>query len=440
MGKLYVNLMYPKSEEFEYITQMVRLNLDDEREEDITTDNGFIIADPNGIKKDLKDPNGMFSSKYGQTLKDLKPFATQYKCECGHLNSRLNNGTVCPICGTEVKYVGDNFNYFGWKVLKDYYIIHPNLFKSLESFIGKDTLDNMLVYNIKKDADGHIVENNDENTKNEPFFGIGMVEFKNRFDEIMAYYSRSFANQTKKAYYEDIMENRNNIFTQSIPYYTTLLRPVDEDQKNLYYEDSNSFYYMMNRIAAKINKYEPNRIMSDKVSLNKLLYDLQMKYNALYKNIEATIEKKKGNVRQLLSGRFNFSSRCVITADPNLRIDEIKLPYKCLIEMLQQRIINILQKTYNMNYSDAYNIWYRANIKEDPMVRSIIETIIKSSGNGRGLPMIINRNPTIAYGGILQMFCIGMTDSYTMEIPLRILPLLAADFDRPNLGQVGNAA
>ena len=30
---------------------------------------------------------------------------------------------------------------------------------------------------------------------------------------------------------------------------------------------------------------------------------------------------------------------------------------------------------------------------------------------------------------ILQMYCIGYTDTLTMSIPLQILPLLAADFD-----------
>lgn len=34
---------------------------------------------------------------------------------------------------------------------------------------------------------------------------------------------------------------------------------------------------------------------------------------------------------------------------------------------------------------------------------------------------------TIAYGGILQMFVVGINDSYTMSLPNQILPLLAGD-------------
>lgn len=37
---------------------------------------------------------------------------------------------------------------------------------------------------------------------------------------------------------------------------------------------------------------------------------------------------------------------------------------------------------------------------------------------------------TISYGGILQMYCIGLCDGYTMSLPPQILKGLAADFDR----------
>lgn len=36
---------------------------------------------------------------------------------------------------------------------------------------------------------------------------------------------------------------------------------------------------------------------------------------------------------------------------------------------------------------------------------------------------------TISYGSILQCFCIGFTDSYTMAVSLQVLKPLCADFD-----------
>jgi DNA-directed RNA polymerase beta' subunit len=82
-----------------------------------------------------------------------------------------------------------------------------------------------------------------------------------------------------------------------------------------------------------------------------------------------------------------------------------------------------------MSYSDAYDMWYRAQIKINPRVKEIIQSLIDSSCNGRGLPVLINRNPTLGYGSILQSFVVGMTDSFVMKLPLRVLSMMNADFD-----------
>ena len=112
--------------------------------------------------------------------------------------------------------------------------------------------------------------------------------------------------------------------------------------------------------------------------------------------------------------------------------DQIKLPFHGLCELLQQVIINILVKTYNFSYAEAYKKWYKAQITgNDQVVYGIIDGLIKDS-NG-GIPFIINRNPTIAYGGILAVRCIGINMNYTMSISLLILKKLAADFDGDTL-------
>ena len=125
-----------------------------------------------------------------------------------------------------------------------------------------------------------------------------------------------------------------------------------------------------------------------------LLYKLQMKIQGLYTEIINIIKGKKGNIRTLFGGRCNFTSRNVIVADPSLRIDQVRLPYSALLELLQQSIVNILMKTYNISNSDAYDRWYHAQLKKDPVIISIIESIIKNSTSEHyGIPILINRNP-----------------------------------------------
>lgn len=437
-----VNISYPYSQDYEFKTELERINLDKEREKDILTKRGFIVSDYQPIKKEIKAENGIYSPKFGQTLSDTNPFIDRYKCTCGNLKSRLYNGIVCPVCHTPVKYVDDNYSCFGWLVLNNYYIIHPNLYKSIEFLIGTQKLVNILIKVEDKDEDGHTIDREEqakrrkkkepyrkEQGKNEPFYGIGMEEFRRRFDEICAYYLSVASNKmNKQPYYDDIMKNRDKIFTQSIPVFTTHLRPYDADRNKFAYEPCNGHYTMMSKYVSLLNSNDKLRMYRNhKKSKDQILFDLQYRFNELYAEIDKILSGKKGNVRLLAGGRFNFSSRDVIVQDPTLQLDQVKLPYWCLVDILQQRIINILTMTYNMSYNDAYQKWYKANIRPDDVIIEIINGMIRNDNHGRGIGLIINRNPSIARGSLLQMHCIGMTFNYVMSLPLGILPLLAAD-------------
>lgn len=67
-----------------------------------------------------------------------------------------------------------------------------------------------------------------------------------------------------------------------------------------------------------------------------------------------------------------------------------------LVKCLQQPIINILVRNYNITPSEAYDKWYRSIAKKDDRIAEILDTLIASSHNG--IPCLINRNPTINYG------------------------------------------
>lgn len=124
-----------------------------------------------------------------------------------------------------------------------------------------------------------------------------------------------------------------------------------------------------------------------------------------------------------------MSSRNVIKQNPDLRIDQVELPYTALVICNEQLIINVLMRTYNISPQEAWDRWYRAVSDVDPIIVQILEDMINNRCEGEGLPVIINRNPSIAYGSLLQMYCKGINYDYTMSMPLQVLPLLAADFD-----------
>lgn len=426
MGKINVRYTheYPYNKNYKYTAKLKIINLDKERKHDIFNNNGFFIKESQSIKKDLKSVDGILSSKFGDMNGDPNPFANRYSCDCGKLTHRINQGMICDNCHTPVQYRDDNFKITGWICLTEEYIIHPNLYKSIAFFIGVKKFESILKPDDNINEDGFIIK--EENTKDNPYVNIGITEFHKRFKEIMDYYLSK--NPIKKDNYDHIMENKDKVFIQSIPVYTSLLRPVRVDGENLIFESTNAIYNMMAKLVPSINRNNLKLFRKTK-SKKLLIWELQEKYNELYTEIENILAQKKGIVRNLFGGRYNFTSRAIIVPDPKLRIDTIKLPYAALVEVLQQTIVNILHKSYNITYSEAWDIWYLSQLEVNPRVVQIIQSIIENQDNGRGIPFIVNRNPSITYGSLQQMYCVGINFNYTMSVPIQPLPKWNADFD-----------
>lgn len=145
--------------------------------------------------------------------------------------------------------------------------------------------------------------------------------------------------------------------------------------------------------------------------------------------LEKFIRELCGIAHHMKIKRYSYSARAVIRQDTSLKCDQIRLPFHALCELYQQVIINILTKSFTITYADAYKRWFKAQITgKDTVVWGILQGLINDSPNG--LPIVINRNPTIAKGGILSVKCVGINDDYTMSLSLLVLILLAADFDQ----------
>lgn len=412
---------------YEIVTECRLVDFDKKCEEDIIKGVGFYITKKQDVKKDYRSEDSIFSSRYGLQIDDMTPFGDVYKCKCGKTMMKVNNGLLCPICHTKVRYVSNDFSITGWIVLNNYTVIHPNIFKKLISFIGKKNLDAIINFDSKINEDGFTVQK--DISKSNPFIGIGFEEFRDRFDEVMEFFrNKHKSNQNKMNYYESIMNNKHLVFTHSLPVYTSQLRPFSIKQNRFNFEGNNALYNVIAGLAAKLNKskiYSRGR----KKPTNQILYDIQMKYMEIYADLEKVIAQKKGYIRSLNGGRYNFTARNVIIPDPDLRIDEVILPYPTLIELFSLTIINILSKTYSP--SEAYRIWDEARIEYNPVIADLIQNIIDNQYVG----IILNRNPSISPASIIQLRVIGVTkdDTYSCHLPHEILKSMGADFDGDTL-------
>ena len=440
---LSVSGTYPYGSEFNefglpkyrYETSLEVIDFDKQCEIDINKGIGFYITESQGVKKIMKSENSILSSKYGMGYDDMTPFGDVYKCKCGHTMMKINEGTVCEVCHTKIKYVSNNFETVGWIKLKEpFFCIQPNMYQKLKSFIGNTKFDSILKFEVEINENGFISERNpkkdEDKKKNNPFYGIGMMEFRRRFDEILEYfYNKKKKDEKKVALYNDIMENYEKIFCHSVPVYTLLLRPVHCSKNVFTFEGNNAAFNIMAGFAKKMNN---DRVFSRgrERGMNELLYKFQSKYmDEVYKDLEKQIAQKKGYIRSVNGGRYNMTGRNVIIPDPDLKIDEIVLPYTTLVELMGMSIVNILNKTYSP--CDAYAIWDRSRRQFDPSIYKIIQSLLTSSY----VAILLNRNPSISPASIIQMRVVGVTadSSYASRVPLEILKSLAADFDGDTL-------
>ena len=291
-----VNLTYPYSDKYEYTTYLEKIDLDAERVKDLRSGKGFIIESSRNIKTDVKSQMGIFSSRFGSTMADIDSFNGKYRCKCGLTRGSIMHGEICPQCNTMVKFYDDDVSIFGWLVLKpNYYIIHPNIYRTMEGFIGPTRLAAIIEPIVIVNSDGLIISIGEMNPKkDEPYKGIGMFKFREKYDEILDFYLNKYP--AKQLYYNELKKYKDITFTHSIPVFSALLRPsILENGNILTYQECNDYYQIMVRLVHDINRDQFRHERKPKEKLN-LLNDLQVQFNNLYFELKNINSKKKGKI------------------------------------------------------------------------------------------------------------------------------------------------
>jgi DNA-directed RNA polymerase beta' subunit len=408
---------------------LVKLNWDEECEKDFITGRGFEVREAAFVKgKEEKSMFGIHSPLFATDWDDEDAFAERYSCKCKELKGRVYEGEVCPVCKTEVKFRDVDMTKFGWIKLGGYAIITPIFFKMLRSIIGKKDFPDII--EIEKDItrEGQIKE---KSSKTNPFKGIGLIEFQERFDEILDYYWTKKKN--KRDMITEVKREREKVFASSIPVYSSVLRPVSFRNETFFFNSIDKKYnvifadsrLLQNKDRAKTSKSKKAR-MDDPTILNAI----QKNVNELWELVFSEINQKNGHIKdQILGGRINFSARNVIIPDPYLRADEVRLGYLAFLELYKYEIIAHISKINDTTHNQAYEDWYKATIKFDAKIYEIMVYLMKK----RKPKILINRNPTINYGSMLLMKIVDIKkdyhDDYTMSLPIQILSVLNADFD-----------
>ena len=413
--------------------QLQILDWDKECEKDIRTGIGFVVKEPPFSKDDTKNDFGIQSKFFGTDFGDDDAFEDRYSCKCGHMKGKLFEHELCPECHTTVELVDVDLDKYAWIVLDKYTLIHPMGYKFLSTVIGKQQLQDIISYDRKPDKNGNMVEEID---KKHPFNNIGMIEFKERYEEILYFYLKK--KKQKKPLVEMLIKNKDKIFVHCIPVFSSVLRNILFISDNLI---TNQFDLQYNKLYSSVNALntsEDNSILNSKkrvtVSTHVKLTKLQKTLMEIWQMCFDSLDTKNGHIKLgVIAGRINFTARNVIVPDKTLRQNEVKLSYICMMELYKFEIIAYLVNLQQISEDEAYDEWYRATINFSDKIYEIIKYMIKH----RDMYILLNRPPTIDFGSIDRMKIVGVIpdiENLTLCIPqISVLSKFNADFDGDTL-------
>lgn len=404
--------------------RLVKINLDDEYKKDIESGKGFDITNENDFDKKTgnRTIDGLQSPKYGVDTFTDKSCDDAFHCECGELVGGINDGEICPNCGTKVQFVDADLSRTGYISLK-YEIINPAMYTMLEKLIGKKDLQSIIKFSNKFNIDGKI---NFNKTKSSPYSGLGLIRFRKYFDEIIEFYRNK---KKREDAYEDIIENRDNVFTSHIAVYSSLLRPlIKEDSKFSMFEANKSFAIILSNANIIIN----TPIIDDEstVIIDNCLYEIQSEYNKICKDLDAQFSGKKGILRSVISTRVDESGRAVVKPQNGLFVNEVSMPYAMGVELMRPLLIKALTSIDDINVRIANTIIDDGLRKFDKKLWILMNHILKDSKNP---PMLlIQRSPSLLQESMRLMDIREIKcdiKDLTLGIPIGICKGMNADFD-----------
>lgn len=406
-----------------------RLNMNIAYLVDMATHNGFRIED-----EDHYSPTNVDAWVNSSKFTDV-----EYRCECGAFTGQEFIGQICPRCKSEIMLHSLNFAYTGYIPLKGHHVITPVYYVMLKRVLGTQ----MLRYILGDYKCKQTVKYN-ENDKGEMdpeqkqkragrisqddiraieakipkskriYKGLGHDGFYARFEEVLT----ACASKTDPEV-EILLKEKDAVFTEYIPVYSTAFRPVSKTSETKFYPKINKPIAMMISVACKMDN-----MVLDIEKIQALNYIQNSWMDAMEHLIKNEISKKEGFVRsEIVGGGFCFSARAVVTFDNTLNVDEVDLPFSMCVTAYQFVITRMLATRYNMTLEQAY-LFVNTN-EQNSLVREMLDEIFEKT---QWITYL--REPTNNFASIVaaKVRRYKMNDD-TMSLPPEVLRGLNADFD-----------
>ena len=355
-------------------------------------------------------------------------------CNCGNYKSKFREGKVCPKCNTICKEEKGSkpviwirafnnmpfINVTFWSMVR--YTIDrkfdvlrylsdtsynptkkPEYIHGLVSIVGKRTYNNMLNNFIK------IIE-----------YIKNVSKFKRETQVIQALDDIINIWETKKI----------DIFSKHLPIH---------NKKLFVMEATNKGRFINLLVSTTVDVVNGWLLTNGEISENKMS-------NLTAKTISMLSESDRGIVKDYIAGkkkllrkhiygfRVPFSFRCTITSIPGPHeYDVIEIPYTVGVTAFEPMILNLLVNRYKMKFMEAQRFIYRHINIVSPLISEILDTLVEESPY-KGIPISMQRNPTLMPGSILMVYGrFKKDDTKTVGVSKKIVSIGNGDYDGDQL-------
>lgn len=335
-------------------------------------------------------------------------------CDCGDVTSEYFVGSFCPKCNTEVKSsIIKNIKNEIWLEIPTQiqYVMHPRIYSILSNWLKSKSDDSYL--NDILDVTRELPEEFNQYIDNQ-----GFNYFYENFDYIINFFINIFP-KTKNRANNNIIKvfiekHRDVLWCRKLPILSKYLQSITKDGYSLRYADK-ALKYLLKPVNQFLIRHLTKIFNSSNIQNEKSMWKIYYNYNKYYESIIINrLNPKRGYFRKNVFGtRLHFTSRAVVIPVVSIGIgDEIFVSWKSALNVYKFHIINILTNRFKLKVYEAYDKIMNAFYSYDPIIDQIFQLLILEC-RFKGLPYIINRNPSLLLSNLMLQFVTKVKPKFT---------------------------
>ena len=403
--------------------------------------NDFNTLDPKG-KEDL---DNIFLTYYNSDSIQIDA-----RCECGNVRGSFNEGILCPICGTRAEStVNNEVKASLWirapegirgLILPHVWVLLNNTLSDKEFNLFRWLIDRR--YRAKShDTEQKVVAAFDNKRGIHLYEKYhkrrGLNNFIDNFDEIITDIGNSYFASGKKSGIEEFVQfcrrYKRFFFPKHLPIPSKLCFIVERTTTGTYVDPQLApGLDAVRTIATTSRDATRGKHAITEYRTVKALESLGAFYRTY---VDELLSKKPGVWRKHVFGaRMHFTGRAVITSisKPH-HYQDLEIPYGLAVQVLKYDIANKLLKR-GMTPNEILETIQSSVNQVNPLIQGIIEELVASTPNGRGIPCTLTRNPSLRRGSTQFMYAKVKFNVADKTIGMPATVLMEPNADRLGLG------